>query len=300
VHVPWDAVHLFVVAAEERSLSRAAKVLGLTQPTVSRRLAELEAEIGEPLFVRSVGGVSLTAAGERLLDPARRMADVFGEVERAASAAAQVGPRGLVRITAPPGIAFELLAPFAVRAREVLPEVKLEVTATVRYVDLVRREADLALRTEIERTRELVVLRSIEEPIAAYATRAYAATLPRGYRIEDIGFIGWPKAQMDLPPNRQLAARIPDFEPVFTSDDFLVQLRAAEAGMGAIILSRRTSRLALSSALVELDVDLGKRMAGLHLVCARSALTIPRVRAVADLLVKELAPNARVTRKPRV
>ncbi len=298
MHIPWGAVRLFLVAAEERSLSRAAKVLRVTQPTVSRQLAELESEVGEPLFVRSVEGVSLTVVGERLLEPARRMAEAFGEFARVSSGARAV-PRGWVRITAPPGIAFEVLAPFAARARELLPEVTLDVLSTVRYVDLVRREADLALRAQRPNTRDLVCLASLEEPVAAYATRAYAAALPRGFTLLDVDWVCWPSTHAELAPNPQLAARIPDFQPGFASDDFLVQLRAAEAGVGAIVLGRRTSRLALPSTLVELDLDLGKMTSGLHLVCARSSLGVARVRAVADLLARELAASARVARGER-
>ena len=92
---------------------------------------------------------------------------------------------------------------------------------------------------------------------------------------------------------------IPSFRPVFASDDFLVQLRAAEAGIGAIFLGRARHRFS-SSSLVELDVDVGDLRRSLYLVCARRALDIPRVRAVADLLVRELesAEEPRRT-KPR-
>ncbi|MFO0742751.1 MAG: hypothetical protein U0270_43155 [Labilithrix sp.] len=86
---------------------------------------------------------------------------------------------------------------------------------------------------------------------------------------------------------------------MFASDDFLVQLRAAERGVGAIVLSTKTSALAGAAPLVNLGIDLGPMKAGLHLVCARSSLTIARVRVVADRLVRELAPRARVARAAR-
>ena len=90
-------------------------------------------------------------------------------------------------------------------------------------------------------------------------------------------------------PNPQLAELMPDRPPAFTSDHFLVQLAAAEAGLGAIVLPRLRRRSIRPSALVPLRVDLGPFSRGLvHLVCARSALDIPRVRTVAELLVEEL------------
>jgi len=290
VHIPWDAVQLVLAVADTGSLSRAAKRLQVTQPTVSRRLAELEAELGEPLFVREVSGARLTALGERFVEPARRMADASVEIERVA-AGAERGPRGTVRISAPPGVAASVLAPFAAALRGELPDVQLEVIATIRYVDLVRGEADLALRlagTGIrERRRDLVELASLRHAVAAYAAPAYSARLQRGFTLADVAWIGWPPALAHLPPNPQLAARIPSFRPVFASDDFLVQVRAAEAGVGAIILSE----LAPPPLLAKLALELGPLAATHQLVAARGALVVPRVAAVAERLVAALQPK---------
>lgn len=291
MHIPWSAVELFLAVADSGSFSAAAKRLGVTQPTISRRLADLEAELGETIFARTVDGASLTSFGERLLEPARRMADSARDVDLVASGA-DTKPRGVVRLTAPPGAAFDLVAPFAAHAREKLPDVRLEVISTINYLDLARREADLGVRVQaLDRPsaqRDLVTLASVEFGVAAFATRQYGATLPRGYGMADVGWIGWAPPLEHIPPNPQLAARIPGFRPVFASDDFLVQLRAAEAGVGAIVLGRFRSRLAPPTSLVEMKLDFGKLTSSLHLVCARSSLFIPRVRAVAELLTREL------------
>jgi DNA-binding transcriptional LysR family regulator len=91
---------------------------------------------------------------------------------------------------------------------------------------------------------------------------------------------------------------IPNFAPSFASDDFLVQLRAAEAGMGAMFLGRARHRFT-TSTLVELDVDLGPLRRSLHLVCAKTALDIPRVRAVADLLAAEMKHTKEMPKRGR-
>jgi DNA-binding transcriptional LysR family regulator len=293
MHIPWSEVELLLAIARAGSLSGAAKALQVTQPTVSRRLAELEALLGEPLFVRTVDGTTPTAFGERMLEPARRMAESAGDVALVASGA-DASPRGAVRVTAPPGVAFDLLAPFAAHARQRLPEVTLEIVSSVAYLDLARREADLGIRMQpLDRPstqRDLVTLASAEFGVAAFATREYAAALPRGYGVADVGWIGWAPPLENLAPNPQLAAIIPGFRPVFASDDYLVQLRAAEAGVGAMLLGRFRSRRALPTSLVEMKLDLGKLRSSMHLVCARASLAIPRVRAVADLLAAELSP----------
>jgi DNA-binding transcriptional LysR family regulator len=301
VHIAWDAIELVVAIAEAGSLSGAARRLATTQPTVSRRLAELEARLGEPVFARAAHGAALTSFGERLIEPARRMADAGAEVARAA-AGVEHGPRGVVRITAPPGLAYALLAPLAAELRSELPELRLELISTVRYVDLVRREADLAIRAPTAgrraTQRDLALLAQAEHPIAAYAAPGYAARLPRGYGLADVGWIGWPPPMEDLTPNPQLAARIPGFRPVFAADDYLVQLRAAEAGVGAILLSELHLRREPPLALVPLAVDLGGVRAIHQLVCARSALVVPRIAAVAERLGRELTRPATSSRSP--
>ncbi|HEY4122843.1 MAG TPA: LysR family transcriptional regulator, partial [Byssovorax sp.] len=258
-------------------------------------LAELEAKLGDALFVRGVEGVTPTTLGERLVAPARRMAEHAAEVERAVSGV-EAGPKGVVRVTAPPGVAFTLLAPFAARALAALPDVRLEVVSTVHYVDLVRREADLAIRVDTgarpTAQRDLVVLATHTHRVAVFSTRALAARLGPRCALADVPWIGWAPPLEHLPPNPQLASRIPGFRPAFASDDFIVQLRAAEAGVGAIVLGAMPPTFALGE-LVELPISLGPITSSMHLVAARSALAVPRVRAVAELLARELAPPAR-------
>ncbi len=287
--IPWEDVRLFLAVAETKSLSAAARRLRVAQPTISRRIAELESLLGEPLFTRTVQGATPTPYGERLIEPARRMAEWSGELERAAERR-EARPFGTVRVTAPPGVAYDFVAPFALGLRETLPDVRLEVVATLAYLDLVRREADLALRTRRPTQRDLLTLAELETDVGAFAAPTYRDTLKKGYTAAEVDWIAWAPPLDHLSPNPELARMIPGFTPAFASDDFLVQLGAARAGLGAITLGRaRHRQLSNTADLVELDLDLGPVRAGLYLVAARSALEIPRVRAVADALARELA-----------
>src|SRR5262245_56478272 len=143
--ISWEDLRLFLAVAEAKSFSAAAKRLGLGQPTISRRLADLEHALGYKLFHRAASGVTATAAAVRLLEPARKMAEWAGEVGRAAAAGDRT-PQGIVRLTAPPGVAFDFVAPFAAYVKTKLPKVQLEVLSKIEYLDLARGEADLALR----------------------------------------------------------------------------------------------------------------------------------------------------------
>ncbi|MBK6693434.1 MAG: LysR family transcriptional regulator [Myxococcales bacterium] len=290
--IPWDDVKVFLAVVEEGSLSKAARRLAMTQPTVSRRIAELEVLLAEALFLRSAGGATLTAYGERLVLPAKRMAESAGEWARAAERS-DAQPEGVVRLTAAPGIAYEFVAPFARWLRGKLPAVQLEVISTLQYLDLSRREADLALRMQKPQQRDLVCLAEVKTGVAAFAAPAYAAKLPPKPTARDVDWIGWAPPLDHLSPNPQLAAMIPGFRPVFASDDYAIQLRAAEEGLGAVVLGRVATRFG-RPRLTMLDLDLGPYKGELYLVCARSALAIPRVRVVAELLADEL----RAAREP--
>ena len=286
--IGWDDARLFLAVAEAGSLSAAARVLRVAQPTVSRRLVDLEAELGEALFLRGVDGARLTGFGERLLEPARRMAEWATEFERAAEKS-ETALQGVVRVTAPPGLAFELLAPFAHFMRARLPEVRLEVVSTVRYLDLTRRDADLALRLERPTQRDLTCLVALNLHAVPFAARAYAARFSAPAKLSELDWIAWAPPLDALQPNPTLARLIPNFRPSFASDDFLIQMRAAEVGLGAIFLARFAHRFTRDTGLVELPVQgLGPVPSGLYLVCAKSALLIPRIRAVAELLAEEL------------
>ncbi len=286
--IEWEDVRVFLAVAETRSMSGAARALRIGQPTVSRRMAALEDALGYGLFRRTVSGVVLTVGGERLLGPSRKMAEWAGELHRAAGAGERK-PEGLVRITAPPGIAWEFVAPFAAWLRRKQPGLRIELLSTIHYLDLARGEADLAIRMRAAVEGDLTTVASLRHRNLVMAAKSYAARLPRRYGFAEVDWICWAPPFDQLPPNPQLEQLIPHFVPVFTCDNFLVQRQAAEAGIGAIILADARHRFLRPSSLVPLKIDLGPHgESAIHLVCAKSALEIPRVRLVADLLAEEL------------
>jgi DNA-binding transcriptional LysR family regulator len=217
------------------------------------------------------------------------MAEWASEVGRTAETSGAAGPRGLVRVTAAPGVAFDFLAPFAAEVRAKLPEVRLEVLATLQPMDLARGEADLALRIRSAIPPELERLGTLEVHNAVVVSKRYAARLPKKPTMADLDWIGWAPPFTDVPPNPQLEKLIPNFRPAFSSDNYLVQWRACEAGVGAMVLGLVHHRFALPNNLVPLPLDLGPwAKSAMHLVCPKSALALPRVRAVADLILAEL------------
>ncbi|HXU61832.1 MAG TPA: LysR family transcriptional regulator [Polyangia bacterium] len=289
--IEWDDWRLFLAVATAGSMSGAARALRVGQPTLSRRIGLMEERLDGALFVRRPDGVTLTALGERLLPAAQRMADFASEATRVI-AGGERRPEGRVRIAAPPGLAFDFVAPVAGVLRRRAPGLRLELRADVDYVSLSRGEADLALRFRPPSEHDLVGLAAIPMRVAAFAAKSYARRLPKTYGFGDLDWIAWAPPYEQAPPNPQLLAVLGErFAPVFTSNDFLVQISALEAGVGAMILGRRFHRLTRVEHLVELNLDLGPGSnVTCHLVVAKRMIDVPRIRAVADALIGELDP----------
>lgn len=137
----------FVRVADTGSVSRAARALGTTQPTVSKWLRQLETRLGQPLVFRSTRGVRLTDAGQMFLESARR---VVGEVEQLEAvvrgAKAGAGVSGLLRFSFPLGLGAAHLAQMAFELQAKHPALKVEVALTDRAVDLVQDQVDLTVR----------------------------------------------------------------------------------------------------------------------------------------------------------
>ena len=132
------------------------------------------------------------------------------------------------------------------------------------------------------------MLHTIEVQLGVFAARGYVKTLPARPRAEDLQWICPGGIYESLPPRPQLEALIPNFQPAFTSDNYLVQQQAALQGLGAMILPRAFVRASPLRDLVEIPIDLPLPTDTGHLVAAKSALHIPRVRVVAEMLVEAL------------
>jgi DNA-binding transcriptional LysR family regulator len=197
----------------------------------------------------------------------------------------------VVRLAAPPLVAWEFAAPFAGWLKHKQPGLQLDVMCAIQYLDLARGEADLALRQRpAPPGGDLTTVCELRHRNVAVASKEYAAKLPRKYSWGDLGWIAWSPPYDQVPPNPQLEQLVPGFQPVFTSDNPIVQRQAAEAGVGATVIGDVRHRFSRRTGLVPLkQLDLGPwTYSSLYLVCAKSALDIPRVRIVADLLVDEL------------
>jgi DNA-binding transcriptional LysR family regulator len=230
----WALVRSFVAVLDAGSLTGAARALGAQQPTLSRHIAELEAQLGAPLFERTGRGVTPTAAALAIADAARQMEAGAHGLARAVSGLEQA-TRGKVRITTSQVAAAWLLPPVLVALQDEEPAIQVELVASNALSNLLRREADIAVRMVRPTQGALVARRIAEIGVGAYAHERYlaAAGVPRrpadllrhrlvGFDLDDTIVRGF--ARLGVPITREQFA--------LRTDDHIAYGELVDAGAG--------------------------------------------------------------------
>lgn len=157
--IAWEWYRSFWEVAQQGSLSAAARALSLTQPTLGRHIASLEAQLSQRLFVRSASGLQLTEQGRSLLPYAQSMATTAAALQRAATAQTQA-VMGTVRISASEIFATEVLPGILLPVTQTHAGLALEIVATDKLDDLLHRESDIAVRM-LRPTQEALIAKHI-------------------------------------------------------------------------------------------------------------------------------------------
>ena len=155
----WELYRSFLAVFREGSLSGAARALDLTQPTVGRHIGALEQALGVTLFTRSPSGLDATEGAAALVPHAQAMASAADALHRAASGDA-AEDRGVVRVTASEMIGTEVLPQILTTFREAHPRIIVELTISNRAEDLLRRDADIAVRM-VRPTQDALLARKV-------------------------------------------------------------------------------------------------------------------------------------------
>lgn len=229
----WDYRRTFLAVLAQGSLSGAARTLGLTQPTVGRHIEALETELGAPLFTRSAGGLAPTDTALALRPHAEAMAAAAEALARTASGEAEA-VRGVIRLATSDIMGVEVLPPILAGFHEAHPDVAIELTLSSRQEDLLRREADIAVRMARPVQGALLARRIGVARVGLFAHRRFieAHGVPTTFAEVGrfgIGFDRDAQARRML-EERQVALGRDDF--AFRSDQDLAQLAMVRAGFG--------------------------------------------------------------------
>jgi DNA-binding transcriptional LysR family regulator len=278
----WNDLRYLLAVARGETLAGAARLVGVDDTTVARRLAALQQRLGVPLYQRSAEGtLALTRAGERAVLRAERIEREIGalgaELTGAGGAAA-----GTVRLTAVPIVANRILVPASAALLKRHPGLQLDIIGEARDLSLTRREADLALRLARPQTGGTRVL-ARRVGALHYAAYAPAACPPR--EVERLPWITYDEAMAHLPQARWIATRASERGETIAA----LRVADAEAVLEAVIAG--LGRSLLPSAVAESETRLKRVGAGrgvpalsrdLWLLMHRELKSLARIEAVID------------------
>lgn len=288
----WSDYLVCLTVAEAGSLTAAASELGVSQPTVTRRMQALEQRLGEPLFERENGQSSLTPLGRKIVSHAKRMREEASAIQRAAIAQDQ-SLSGLVVISASEGLGADWL-PGALASFQIAnPAVGVEIVIKNHPANLADREADIALRWNGPGTQQsLVGRRGATVGAGLYAAQSYIERCGRPDCADDLSdhacvawslgdFFGWPTSIEGAPV---LPGRVS-----FKANSPASHIKGVESGFGIGITSHRLARA--SSKLVRLLPDFESTL-DLWVVAHETVRKSARIRAAYDHIIGEMKRDA--------
>ncbi|MBY3220679.1 LysR family transcriptional regulator [Rhizobium laguerreae] len=280
----WSDLKLFLAIARFGTLGAAARSLGLTQPTMGRRLRALETSLGQTLFQRTTDGFVLTDEGAAVFSGAERIEEEALAVERVlAGGSRQLD--GFLRLSSSDWFGAHVLSPVLAEFSQVHPKVEVELLTDSRLLSLSRREADLVFRIQPFTEAEVISRKLIHIEYGVYISRG--APHPEAGDGAGTRLVTMDEAFGDMPDVGWLRRLLPRADIVMRSNSRDVQAALCASGAGLAVLPRP---LGDSLATIEL-VDLGEpppgrdTWVGYH----RDMKRLARLRALLDLVIERLA-----------
>ncbi|MDO9712157.1 LysR family transcriptional regulator [Paracraurococcus lichenis] len=293
-------LQVFRRVVETGNITRAARDLAMSQPSVSRIIGELEQRLGVPLLLRSPRGLSATEAGSAFHQEAVRILDALEEAESNARGL-QGAPTGLVRIACVASFYNAVVLPWLAPFLQSHPGLSVEARLGPRSVDLIEEGMDLGIRFGPIRQQSLIARRLGRVDFALFAAPTYLARagMPeepeglaqhefcvlRGVRPSDVLVLEGPDG----------AATSVAMHGRFATDDIGAVQVAAEAGLGLALLAPWSVMGQVATGrLVPVLPGWRAEPREVHAVWPGGRALPRRVRAVLDLLVEKAAAEPRL------
>jgi len=284
----WDLYRTFLAVLREGSLSGAARFLGLAQPTVGRHIDSLEQAVGFPLFTRSQHGLAATEAAVDLRPYAETLSSTAAALLRAASGQG-CAVQGAVRVSASDVMGVEVLPPVLAELRERHPGLVIELVLSNAVEDLLRRDADIAVRMVEPRQEALTVRRLGAVTLGLHAHRRYLDRHGVPERLADLAAHSLIGFDRETPAIRSMLDRLPAFDRsqfALRADSDQAQLAAIRAGFGIGFCQAALARR--DPDLVRVLPDAVELTLGTWLAMHENLKATPRCRAVFDALAAGL------------
>lgn len=284
----WNQLKAFLETAETGSLSAAARKLGLTQPTLSRQVAAIEQSMGVTLFERVGKAMALTPTGLDLLEHARAMGAAAQALGVAASGRSQaVG--GVVSVSATDAVAFYLLPPLVRQLREREPGIAIEVISSNALSDLLRREADIAIRHVKPEQPELIARLIRQTAANFYASKDWVKTHGHPRSADDaaaLPFVGSDRSGQYLGYLRQHGLPLTEANFSCYADHSVAHWALVCQGMGIGAMMDEIAHA--TPGIVRVLDDVPPVIFPIWLVTHRELRTARRIRVVFEALAQGL------------
>lgn len=290
-NVQLDDLDVFVRVIEGRSMSAAARVLGVPKSTVSRAISRLEDGLRVRLIQRTSRVLAPTDAGHSLYEETRPHVIALRAASNVVSESVEV-PSGTLRITAPNEIGTYFLADALSRFRKLYPLLHFDVVLTTRTVDIVSEGFDLAIRAGVLRDSTLVARKVSDIDMFVCAAPSYLKAHPAPTTLEDLstheavlfrasrGQATWTLEKGDVTTNIEVRGAV-------SSDEFGFVTESIRAGLGIGIVPAFLVRGDIAKgALVHLLPDHVARLGSLYLVHASGKHLPRKVVVLRDFLIE--------------
>ena len=286
--INWDDMRYFLAVAETGSLSAASRRLHVAQPTVGRRIQALESGLKARLFEHFSHGYTLTAIGEQLLEHAQTMEQAALRIERRAAGIEQqiAGPVGVATTE---GLGYWLTAKLPL-LRERYPQLELELMIDMSLIDMLRRQADVALRVGGPGSDALVGRCVGQVGFGLFAAPDYLAQVGEPRSMEELAehtLIESTGAIAALAQVKQLREAAREATISLKCNHITVQMGAARAGLGLLALPVYY-RLIGADELRQVLKDIFTPKLDLWLVSHPDLRASARVRAVLTFIAEQV------------
>jgi DNA-binding transcriptional LysR family regulator len=288
VKFDWNKARAFLVTAEEGSLSAAARALGMAQPTLGRQVDGLEQELGIVLFERVGRGLTLTPSGLELLEHVREMGKAAGRVSLTAMGQSQA-LEGTISISASETYAAVLLPPIVAKLRIAEPGIHVEIVVSNHASDLLRREADIAIRNFRPTEPDLIAKKIGMADAVLYAAPSYIARLghPKTpYDLRNADFVNMDRTGMMLKGLNGLGLGLTEANFPLLTENYIVMWELVKQGAAIGVLDAYIGDA--DPDVVRVLPDLEPIKFPIWLVAHRELTTSRRIRRVYDFLIEEL------------
>lgn len=285
----WTHIQAFLAVADTGSLSGAARMLGLSQPTLGRQIRAAEDALGLELFHRQPRGLSLTQSGESLLGPAREMQAAAAKLSLVADGRGS-SLKGVVRITASHLVSHYHFPSIIAKIRQAEPEIEIELYPSDSTKNLLFREADIAVRMFRSEQLDVITRHLGDMKIGMFASKDYIARMGMPENLDQFmqhDFVGYIGNDAIISGMRELGLPVDQSFFKTRCDDQVIHWEMARTGCGIGF-----TQVALGNAdpnMVRVMEQIPLPTLPVWLTAPEALRTNPRIRRVFDLLVEMIS-----------